>query len=79
MYWDDEYGEDVPFSFEGEVEFSGVRIICGRTVNKDRTIATDGMNLYNTECSFYQSDSIVLVVNALIMEPTTIPCICALK
>jgi hypothetical protein len=24
VYWDNEYGEDVPFSFEGEVEFSDV-------------------------------------------------------
>ena len=24
VYWDDEYGEDVPFSFEGEARFTGI-------------------------------------------------------
>lgn len=47
VYWNDEYGEDVPFSFEGEVEFSGVRAHCDEisTLDKLETSITKFINL----------------------------------
>ncbi len=29
VYWDEEYGEDVPFLFEGIAEFTGINVCCG--------------------------------------------------
>ncbi|MDP4147004.1 MAG: hypothetical protein Q8936_21440 [Bacillota bacterium] len=57
VYWDDEYGEDIPFSFEGEVEFSGVSAHCDNisTLDKLEKVMTDFVNLDEYKCIFYDT------------------------
>lgn len=57
VYWNDEYGEDVPFSFEGEVEFSGVNAHCDEISNLDKlkVAMTEFINL--DEYDFISDDT----------------------
>lgn len=60
VYWDDEYGEDVPFSFEGEVEFSGVSAYCDdiSTLDELKIAMTDFINLDEYKCIFNDTHEI---------------------
>ncbi|MEW9095330.1 MAG: hypothetical protein AB2417_09640 [Clostridiaceae bacterium] len=60
VYWDDEYGEDVPFSFEGEVEFSGVSAHCDdiSTLDELKIVMTDFINLDEYKCIFNDTHEI---------------------
>ncbi len=52
VYWNDEYGEDVPFSFEGEVEFSGVTAHCDdiSTLDELQMVMAEFINLEDYKC-----------------------------
>ncbi|WP_252242196.1 hypothetical protein [Clostridium sp. ZBS18] len=54
VYWNDEYGEDVPFSFEGEVGFSGISANCDdiSTLDELKIIMTEFINLDEYKCIF---------------------------
>lgn len=67
VYWNDEYGEDVPFSFEGEVEFSGVSAYCDyiSTLDELKMVMTDFVNLDEYKCIFNDKHEIKTGVSYL--------------
>lgn len=52
VYWNDEYGADVPFSYEGEVVFSGINAHCITISDLDelKSVMKDFINLDEFDC-----------------------------
>ncbi|MDE7415983.1 MAG: hypothetical protein K2N44_06685 [Lachnospiraceae bacterium] len=61
VYWNDEYGEDVPFAFEGEVRFTGIRACSDVELTEEevRTAMHKYINMNEFECESQDSHKII--------------------
>ncbi|MDE6620861.1 MAG: hypothetical protein K2K74_10320 [Lachnospiraceae bacterium] len=61
VYWNDEYGEDVPFLFEGEVRFTGIGAYSDveRTEEEVRTAMQKYINMDELVCESEDSHKII--------------------
>lgn len=60
VYWNDEYGEDVPFSFEGEVKFKGISACCDSisTLDELKTAISDFIDIDEYKCESKETHKI---------------------